>query len=290
MGPTAMFIAVPGNIVITDADLEDPIAWITPLLHATKANRVYPFFGQVAPISSIKPENQSDVIITLDDGTPVLVRYGIYGRTFETIKGGLCYAKALQSLNDSGWNLIEIDQSGRGLLKRKSDGNYTALVTTFMYSPSPLMADGKSNVYTNRFQMSMSPQELVLNGEIFTGFDVLLPLMGLIDSKISSGDQVATITELYIKVKTECAETDLIDLLGTALGTHADNFSLEDVAASGTPVTITAAAIVGGEIKLSATLVSGHTYRVFGAAPATWLANGIEGYDAEASYVDILIP
>lgn len=290
MGPTAMLIAVPPTLEVDVAvDLVDPIAWITPLMHNPKATRVYPFFGQAAPISSIKPENNTDVIITLDDGTPILVRYAIYGRTFETIKGGLCYAAALQSLNGSGFNIIEIDQEGKVMLKRKANGKHTALTTVFQYSPSPIMADGKSTVYTNRFQMSVSPQEMVKNGEVFTGGDVLLSLMGLIDAKITSAAAAST-TKLKISVKTECAESDLIALLGANLGTHANNFVVEDVAALGTPVTISGAAIVSGVIELTGTFVATHTYRVKGALPSVWLTNGIEGYDAEDSYVDILIP
>src|SRR5688572_23319744 len=101
MGPTAMLIAVPPSTLITLEDLEDPTEWIRPLLHAPKASRVYPFFGNVAPINTINNNAEGDTTVTMDDGTIVFLRYGIYNRLFETTSGGLCYARALAGLNKS---------------------------------------------------------------------------------------------------------------------------------------------------------------------------------------------
>lgn len=185
MVATAMLIAVPPTIEITDDDLADPIAWITPLLHASKQNRVYPFFGNKAPINTINNNAESDILVTLDDGTQVFLRYGIYNRLYETIAGGICYAKALQGLNKSGFDIIEIDQQGQMLLHKNENGTFKGLSTTFMYSPSPIMADFKNTPYKNRFQYSFSPVEFVQNGEVFTGAGALLALMGLIDAEIT---------------------------------------------------------------------------------------------------------
>lgn len=184
MVATAMLIAVPPTLEITDADLEDPLAWILPLMHADKQHRVYPFFGLKAPINVVTNNAESDILVTLDDGTQVFLRYGIYNRIFETIAGGLCYAQSLQGLNKSGYNIIEIDQQGQVLLCKNPNGTKRGLNSSFMYAPSPIMADFKNTPYKNRFQYSFSPVELVQNGEIFTGGGSLLQLMGLIDSQI----------------------------------------------------------------------------------------------------------
>lgn len=186
MVATAMLIAVPPGLEISDDDLEDPMSWILPLMHADKQNRVYPFFGNKAPINTINNNQQSDILVELDDGTQVFLRYGIYNRIFETIAGGICYAQALQGLNKSGFNIIEIDQQGQMLLCKNANGTKRGLIATFMYAPSPIMADFKNTPYKNRFQYSFTPVELVQNGEIFTGAGSLLALMGLIDSKITN--------------------------------------------------------------------------------------------------------
>lgn len=180
----AMFIAVPPTLEISDADLLDPIAWITPLLHADKQSRVYPFFGNKAPINTITNNAEADILVTLDDGTQVFLRYGIYNRTFETIAGGICYARALQGLNKSGYNIIEIDQEGKVVLGKNANGTKRGLIYSFMYSPSPIFPDFKNTPYKNRFQGSLSPVEFVQNAEIFVGGQSLLSVMGLIDAEI----------------------------------------------------------------------------------------------------------
>ncbi len=289
MNAAAMFIAVPPSTVIEQADLDDIGAWATTMIHASKATRIYPFFGNLAPINTVSNENEGDVMVTLDDGTKVFLRYGVYNRTFETISGGLCYAKQLQGLNKSGYRIIEIDQTGQGVLHKNEDGTWAGIISSFMYSPSPILADFKNTPYKNRFMYSMKPEELVNFGEIFSGFDELLDMMGLIDARITQA-AAATTTKLKIGVETECAQTDLVEMFGNALGTHVNNFRVEDVAALGTPVVPSSAAIVTGWIELTGTYTTGHTYRVWGATPAQWLANSVAGYDAEDNYVDILIP
>lgn len=291
MGATAMLIAVPPATVIEAADLADIGAWATPLIHASKATRIYPFFGNIAPINTITNDAEGDVMVTLDDGLKVFLRYGVYNRTFETVAGGLCYAEALQGLNKAGYRIIEIDQTGQGILHKNGGTTPTwgGMITSFMYSPSPIMADFKNTPYKNRFSYSQTPTELVKFGEIFTGFDELLDMMGLIDAKITKA-AAATTTKLKIGVESLCAEDDLVAKFGNALGTHVDNFAVANVLSLGTPIVPSSAAIVTGWIELTGTWTSGQTYRVWGATPAAWLANVVEGYDAEDNYVDILIP
>lgn len=284
---TAMLIAVPTSLKFTETDLSDPIAWIKPLLHAAPGQRVFPLFGQTAPIRTITNSSESDVLVTLDDGLQVFLRYGIYNRTFETTSGGLCYASALASLNKSGYNIMEIDQQGQMLIRKNSDGTFSGLITDFMYSPSPILADFKSTPYKNRFQLSYSPVEMVNNGVIFEGATEFLSLSGLIDCLISDEGAQST-TKLVIGVKTECAESDLVALFPTAIA-DASNFVVKNKA-TGVAVVPSGVTVVSDVLEISGTFVSGQTYTVTGSAPSIWLTNGIEGYDAENGGVDILIP
>lgn len=287
MVATAMLIAMRSDITFTDADLADPVTWLTNLIHNKTA---FPMFGTKAPIREIKNEKEADVMVTLDDGLKVFLRYGIYNRSYATTSGGLMYAKALQSFLNSGYNILEIDQQGQLLAAQVSDGVYAALTTGFMYSPSPDMADFKTTPYKNWFAYSYSPVDLVQNGIIFTGAGSLLSLNGLIDSKITKA-AAATTTKLKIGVVTTGAGVDLVAKF-PLLGTIPANFYVEDVAVPGTPVAISAAGVVSGHIELTGTFVSAHTYRVWGATPAVWLANTppISGFDASQNFVDILIP
>lgn len=284
MVATAMLIAVQRGLEFTDTNLEDPVTWLTTLIHEKKA---FPMFGQKAPIREIANDSEGDQIVTLDDGLKVFLRYGLYNRSFATTSGGLCYADALQSFLNSGYDVIEIDQQGQMLARRNANGTYSPLITDFMYSPSPVLADFKSTPYKNRFQYSYSPVELVNNGIIFKGAEVLLSMMGLIDAKLTS-EAPATITDVTIGVGTTCSDEDLVASIGADLADPL-NFKITNVA-TGADVPITAAAIVGGNIVLSATLVSAQTYRVVGTAPTVWFAQGVEGYDGSENYVDILVP
>lgn len=220
MVATAMLIAVPPDFSFTLEDIEsDPVGWITPFLHAPIGERVYPFFGLKAPINNITNNAGSDTIVTLDDGTPVFLRYGLYTKTFETIAGGLCYAKVLQGLNKSGYNIIEIDQTGQMLVGVNPDGSFRGLITQFMYAPAPKQADLKTNPYLNQFQLSYSPIELVQNGKILSGASPLLQLMGLIDAEVvKAGTPVASVAEVKatrtIKITSLGTDGDTIDPKG----------------------------------------------------------------------------
>ena len=289
MAATAMLIAVPKSLTFDDTDLEDPVQWLNGLLHAAKPQRAYIVFGQQAPIRALTNNKENDVLVTLDDGSTVFLRYGFFNRMFETTSGGLDYAKKLQSLNKSGYSIIEIDNEGKMLVHDNGDGTYSGFVNDLMYSPSPILADFKSTPYKNQFYLSYSPKEIVQNGLILAGANQLLALQGLIDAKIVS-KAAGTTGTLTIGVETLLAETDLVALFGSALANVA-NFVVTEVD-NGTVVVPTSAAIVGGNIVLSkaAGFTSGKSYSVAGAAPSVWLAALIDGYDASQNPTVITIP
>ena len=287
MVATAMLIAMDRGLEFDDDDLADPVAWLTTLIHQKKA---WPLFGQKAPIRQINNDKEADVVVTMDDGLKVFLRYGIYNRSFATTQGGLCYAEALASFLNSGKDIIEIDQAGQMLARENSDGlTYSPLLTDFMYSPSPDMADFKNTPYKNWFSYSFSPTELVNNGIIFNGASALLSLQGLIDAKITKF-AAATITLLKIGIETTCSEEDVISKFAELDWEDITNFRVENVLALGTPVAITSVALVSGHLELLGTWASGQTFRVWGATPEVWLGNNIEGYDGSENYVDISVP
>lgn len=287
MVATAMLIAVPPDFQFNLSDIAaDPVAWIEPLLHGAIGSRVYPFFGLKAPINNLTNSAGSDVIVTLDDGTPVFLRYALYTKTFETIAGGLCYAKTLQGLNKSGYNIIEIDQTGQMLVGVNPDGTYRGLITNFMYSPAPKQADLKTNPYLNQFQLSYSPIELVQNGKILSGASPLLQLMGLIDCDVISGG-THTSSDILIKVQTDCAHNDITSQFPSTVTGAAFVVTKKT---DGSSVALTGITQSGGVISLAGTFTSGTSYVVKGGAPSVWLSNDVEGYDAEDSSVTVTIP
>ncbi len=289
MVATAMLIAMTRGLKFTNEDLADPVTWLTLLIHQKKA---FPLFGQKAPIRQINNDKEADVVVTMDDGLKVFLRYGIYNRSFATTQGGLCYAEALASFLNSGLDVVEIDQAGQMLARENSSdplGDYSPLLTDFMYSPSPDMADFKNTPYKNWFSYSFSPTELVNNGIIFNGASALLSLQGLIDAQITKA-AAGTITDLTIGIETTCSEEDVIAKFAEADWEDITNFRVERTDALGTPVTITSVTLTTGNLVLAGTFVSGKTYRVWGATPEVWLGNNIEGYDGSENYVDIAIP
>jgi len=290
MGATAMLIMVHPTVKFDDDDLEDPTEWLLRLIHERKA---FPIFGQQAPIRTIQNEAPNDVVIEMDDGLKVFLRFGIYNRLFETLSGGLCYADALASFLNSGYWVIEIDQQGQMLGRKNDDGTYSGLITDFINPASPILADFKTTPYKNRFGYSFSPVELVKNGIIFDGASELLSKIGLINAAVTK-TAAGTTTKLTIGVETCCAKTDLVALIGAPLA-DLTNFIVTNKA-TGAVITPSAIAIVSGKIEITGTFASGQTFNVIGSAPSVWYGNDILGYDASetsdegATGVDIAIP
>jgi hypothetical protein len=286
MGPTSMMYAVPKGLKWTATDLLTFGTYLETHIHADKTTRIYPLFGPSVPIRKITTSKEADVIPVMDDGTPIFVRYGSLTRAFSTTEGGICFAQALQSLNKSGYSILEVDNANQILMRQNDDGTYSALGTTFMYSPSPDLADLKNPGFTN-FQVSYRPEEYVGHGVIFQGDSSISDLIGLYDTDVIDAG-ASTTTKLKINVKTECGLTDLVALLGAPLAVIG-NFLVVDQATPGTPVTITAAGIVGGHIELTGTFTSTHKYIVSLNTPAVLLAANIAGYEGIVSAV-ITIP
>lgn len=215
MGPTSRLIAVPPGAKWNKSDMTDFTAYVNTQLHAPLGQRWYVLFGPDVPIRRITNNKEADVIFTADDGTQIFIRYGVLNRAFGTTEGGLCFAKAIQSLNKSGYSFIEIDNANQVMFRKNSDDTYSALKTTFVYSPSIDLADLKNPAFIN-FQISIKPEEYVGNGIILQADDnSLLDLVSLLDVTVyqngavtTAGATRATATDTIVKGATN----DTIDL------------------------------------------------------------------------------
>jgi hypothetical protein len=286
LGPIAMLIAVPPTLKWTANDMLDFYTYLQTQIHAVKTARAYPLFGPAAPIRKIANNKESDVTVTLDDGTQIFIRYGVYNNLYSTTDGGLCYADTLQSFTRSGFAIIFIDNTGQILMRKNVDGTYSGIKTSFMYASSPDFADFKNPGFTN-FQVSFTPQEYVNHGVIMTGDSSIIDLLGLVDADVTQFAAANSTTKLKINVSTECAGTDLIAELGTDLA-DPTNFLVVDQAAPTVPITITAAAIVGTHIELTGTFITGHTYLVSLAAASVLFGNDIDGYEGVGTAICII--
>lgn len=288
MGPTAMLFAIPPGATWLASDLADFNTFLIGKCHAAKAQRFYPLFGPSVPIRKITNNKEADVVQVMDDGTRIFIRYGVITRQFSTTDGGICYAQVLQSLNKAGYSIIEVDIATQLLFRVNPDGTYSALRTTFMYSPSPDAADFKNAALTN-FEVSYKPEEFVGFGKIFQADDAsILDITGLLDVLLSVGAAGASsTTKLKFQIASECAGTDLVASLGAAWSNTA-NFVVKKKS-DGTTPTVTAAAIVNGHMELTGTFVTATVYTVQLAAASVLLTNDIMGYEG-ANTLEITIP
>jgi hypothetical protein len=285
MGPTVMLFAVPPGAKWTATEMADFKTYLKTQIHASKASRIYPLFGPSVPIRKITLSKESDVIPVMDDGTPIFVRYGSLTKAYATTEGGICFAEALMSLNKSGYSIIELDNADQLLFRENGDSTFSALKTTFMYSPSPDVADFKNPGYTN-FQISYRPEEYVKFGTIYQDDSGISDLVGLLDAAVTDATG-STTTKLKVGVQTVCGLTDLVATIGSPLATIS-NFIVK-LKSTGAVQTITAAAIASGHIELTGTFTSAAVYTVALAAPSVLLGNMVSGYEGLVS-VDITIP
>lgn len=287
MKASAMFWAVPSTFSMTDEDLEDPVEFFKQKMHAQASERIYPLFGNKAPIRYINNDKEADVIVTHDDGSRQMVRYGFLNRSMGTTSGGLCYAQALQSFNESGYDTLEIDISGRMLVEAAAAANtYKGMITDFMYSPSPDLPDFRS-VWKTWFTIAYNPQSYINRGVILDGLEELLALNGLIDGVIEQA-AAATTTHIKIRALAECSEENLGTSLGSVFTGNEANFSVVNKA-TGVAASVTASVLTDDYIDLTGTFTSGQTYLV-SVVPANELyTNSVEGYEFPDA-IEITIP
>lgn len=285
MGPVAMLLIMPPGLKWTDNDLLDFPAYVEGKMHASAATRIRPLFGNAAPIRMIENNDSEDTNQTFDDGSEKFIRSGYANRKYHTDKGGLCLASSMRSFLNTDYAFVEIDKQGTICFKKNSDGTYSGFPSTSMGGVTPKAATF-TEAYMNGFRIGYDLTNYVNSGVIMKGAESILDFMGLIDTEVTA-PVASTTTRLKIGVKTECAGTDLVALLGVTLAA-AGNFVVTN-ASTGAAVSITGASIVSGNIELAGTFTTATTYRVALAASSTLYTNGVEGYEG-VKYKDILIP
>lgn len=289
---TSQIILAPKNAIITAEDIQNFTQKVITMSHAAKALRWYPLFGSAAPVRYITNTAGTDIIEAADDGSSQLVRYDMFKRTFKTNEGGLCLAQALQTFIGNTYGFIEVDIIGQVAMKDNGDGTYSPFPVNLMYAPTPELADFKS-VFKSQFMLDFNPTIYIGKGKIFASdiSEDLVDTTGLIDTDVVvAASATQSITNIFVNVITECAETDLATTLPGEDGiAQVANFVVKLSVSPFTAVTPTAAVVIPAtdtapaQVKLTGTYVTGSSYKVSLASAATLLTNGIEGYEGIAS-------
>lgn len=276
-------ILVPPTASWSLSDMDDFAGYIETKTHAAKASRWFPIF---ADLKNIEISNESDTEESFPDGTKDLVRLGGYNLMLHFKEGGECLAQALLSFNKLNYRFILVDKDSQFKVRANADGTYSGLKASDIHGAAPQMKTfGQS--FMNKLSINISVEEFIENAEIFQNDSDLTELTGLIDATMYSA-AAASSTKIKLGVKTSCAETDLVALLGSAWG-DTDLFTLYNVT-DAAAVVVSAAAVVNGMIELSYTSqTSADVIRVTAAVPSVMLANNVSGYEIPAT-INITIP
>lgn len=284
---TALLIMVPRGARWTQADVDASpyngnfTAFVNAKAHLAPSSRWYPIFGTSAPISKIEDSNEADVIETMDDGSSIFIRYGKANRTFSTTKGGACLAAKLMQF-PQGYSFIEADIDGKVAVYEPTTGNFAGFPTVMLKGLSPEQANLKTS-YKNRMMISFDKVAYFVHGKVTSpdSTEDILGVNGLLDAEVDPGTaNVQSITHIFLKVKSECAETDLVETYtGTGAGKigQITNFVIHN--ANGTVNTPSAVAITNGEVDLTGTFATGTNITAALNTPAILKANGIPGYE-----------
>jgi Fe-S cluster assembly iron-binding protein IscA len=286
MGPTALILLGDTNIEYTPEQVEGSMLDVLETaIHAAGKARVYPLFGNNAPIRDIQNTNGDNVLEEMPDGSTAFVRSGKFTRLFLTKEGGDCLGKILYQMNGSTLGFIEVDANNKVKMRKLANGNYSFIPVNMIDAPLPSLASF-TEVYKNAFRMNFDPKYYVKEAVTFVSSEDLTGLSGLVNAEIVEGTQAAATTYVFVKVQSVCANTDLVAEFPTEI-VEIDNFVVKD---GTTVITPSAVAIVGGEVKITFTAqTSGDVITVTGANAATLKANGIEGFDI-VSGVSITLP
>lgn len=90
-GLLAMVLAAPTAFRFDEADAADIETAVDAAISADRGARIFPMFGNAAPLGSVVNNNEADVTETLPNGQVVYIRPGFINFDVFTLKGGLCY-------------------------------------------------------------------------------------------------------------------------------------------------------------------------------------------------------
>lgn len=277
---TYAIVMMPKSAFWDSSDEADFTGYLNDRLHDVAGSRWYWLFGRAAKVNGITDSPEADVYETMEDGSKSFIRNGMFNRTFMTTKGGDCFAKALQSIPHD-YAFIEIDAEGKVKRLENTDGTFSGFPVNVAAAPTPELANFTKG-FKNKFTLDFSPADYVNNGSIVKGDSTedILSLKGLLDTDVLQGAGTNSTTKIYVKVRTECAQTDLVALYGATLAA-VGNFVVKN--GNNSTNTPSAAAVVAGEIELTGTFTTSTNITVSLAAPSVLLAAGIVGYEGVSS-------
>ena len=284
MGPTALILLGDTGIEYTPEQVEGSMLDVLETaIHAAGKARVYPLFGNNAPIRDIQNTNGDNVLEEMPDGSTAFVRSGKFTRLFLTKEGGDCLSKILYQMNGSTLGFVEVDANNKVKMRKLANGNYSFIPVNMIDAPLPSLASF-TEVYKNAFRMNFDPKYYIKEAVTFVSTEDLTGLSGLVSAGVFAGTAISTPTKVYVKVKSLCANTDLVAEFPTQI-VDTDNFVVKQ---NGAVLTISAAAVVDGELELTGTFAYTSVVTVSGALASVLNANGITGFDIVQS-VDITI-
>ena len=284
MGPTALILLGDTGIEYTPEQVEGSMLDVLETaIHAAGKARVYPLFGNNAPIRDIQNTNGDNVLEEMPDGSTAFVRSGKFTRLFLTKEGGDCLSKILYQMNGSTVGFVEVDANNKVKMRKLANGNYSFIPVNMIDAPLPSLASF-TEVYKNAFRMNFDPKYYIKEAVTFVSTEDLTGLSGLVSAGVFAGTAISTPTKVYVKVKSLCANTDLVAEFPTQI-VDTDNFVVKQ---NGAVLTISAAAVVDGELELTGTFAYTSVVTVSGALASVLNANGITGFDIVQS-VDITI-
>lgn len=255
-------------------------------IHDNGSARWIPLGNNAAfKINDIQDSTEDATYETLPDGTKIKLKGAMYNRTYLTKAGGFCLAHKLLSIS-SDYDLIILDDERQAGLKKVNDTTYGGMAIQD-FEGLPATPANYAAGFKNRWKISIADSDYVSVHvyKLSTDEDTTL-LKGLVDSEPTESATPNTTAYIYFGAKTECAETDLVNLLGAPL-VAAANFIIKKVE-TGATETVTLS-ITGGQIRAAGTFTSGKDYTVEFAPTATLYANSIIGY-AGAKVLTTSIP
>lgn len=255
MKATAMLFIVPRGARWTTTDIAGNFTtFIQNKIHTSLANRWYPVFGSAAPVRAISDANESDVLETMEDGSMMFIRNGMYNRSFSATDGGLCLGQSLMAINGQA-AFVEVDNTGQLLCMMNADGTFSGVPLNLGYGPSPELANLKT-AYKNKFYISFTPNNYIKKGKIFSGDSTedILSLRGLYDT---------TIYEAATHVNAGAtAATGTVTITGIGVDGNTIDVKVNGTSISGGPVIKTSA-------ESSVTLLAAKISTAINAATAT---------------------
>jgi hypothetical protein len=277
LGPSKGLLVGPTDLVIPSGTT-DIVAYMKQQIHAAVGSRVYVIANFMYPLINMIVNAAQPVTETSDyTGEIIFIRSGTENRTYKTTHGGLCLAKAWATFRNSGLGFMDIDGAGFYAGYKNSDASYGFISALNMGGSGFDTATGNT-VFKNNFGLSYDPDQYI-NATVFDGGYGLLSLKNLEDVDVLAGSQTQTTTNIFVKVKTECGGRDVVALVGSGLA-QITNFIVKKVS-DGSTITITAAAIIGGEVRLTGTFLSGSSYTVALAPTTTLYTNSVFYYEGQ---------